>query len=179
MPESTLKFQEYFESYVPELVAGYLARDPVPEMEGTSFTSQVTIEGEKSLTFGVTIDDAKEISVQPGSLENPMVSVTIPEDVIEHITRQISGLTGRKQYDAMGKAKGTLTLEMSMPDDWVLPITITFNGAAEPKATMSGPAEVLAKVMMGEIQGPQAFVEGKIKITGDMMFLMSLANLIG
>jgi putative sterol carrier protein len=67
---------------------------------------------------------------------------------------------------------------MSMPDDWVLPVTITFNGATEPKATMSGPAEVLAKVMTGELQGPKAFMEGKIKITGDMMFLMSLANLI-
>ena len=178
MSESTLQFQEYFESYVPDLIEGYLAQEPVPQMEGTSFTSQVTLEGEKSLSFGMTIDDAKEITVQQGALANPMISVTIPEDVIGHINKQISGLTGRKQYEAVSKAKGTLTLEMSMPDDWVLPIAITFNGAAEPKATMSGPAEVLAKVMTGEIQGPQAFLEGKIKITGDMMFLMSLANLI-
>ena len=178
MSESTLQFQEYFESYVPDLIEGYLAQEPVPEMEGTSFTSQVTIEGEKSLSFGMTIDDAKEITVQQGALANPMISVTIPEDVIRHVTKQITGLTGRKQYEAVSKATGTLTLEMSMPDDWVLPIAITFNGAAEPKTTMSGPAEVLAKVMTGEIQGPQAFLEGKIKITGDMMFLMSLANLI-
>jgi len=178
MPENALRFQEYFESYVPELVERYLAEDPVPEMEGTSFTSQVTLEGETSLVFGVTIKDAKEITVQPNGLENPMVSVTVPEDVIRYITRQVSGLTGRKQYDALGKAKGTLTLEMEMPDHWVLPVTITFNGAAEPSATMSGPADVVAKVMAGEIQGPQAFVEGKIKITGDMMFLMSLTSII-
>ena len=178
MSESTMQIQEYFESYVPDLIEGYLAREPVPEMEGTSFTSQVTIEGEKSLSFGMTIDDAKEITVQQGALTNPMISITIPEDAIRHVTKQISGLTGRKQYEAVSKTKGTLTLEMSMPDDWVLPVTITFNGATEPKATMSGPAEVLAKVMTGELQSPKAFMEGKIKITGDMMFLMSLANLI-
>jgi SCP-2 sterol transfer family len=178
MPQNALSFQEYFETYVPELIGGYLAEEPVADMEGTSFTTQVKVEGRKSLVFGITIDDAKEISVQPEGLENPMVSVTVGEDVIKHITRQVSSLTGRKQYDAMLNAKGTLTLEMEMPDNRVLPLTIVFNGAAEPQATMSGPADVIARVMTGQIQGPQAFMEGKIKITGDMMFLMSLATLI-
>jgi putative sterol carrier protein len=47
-----------------------------------------------------------------------------------------------------------------------------------PRATMSGPAKVIAMVLMGEIEGPWAFIQGKIKITGDMVFLMSLASLI-
>jgi hypothetical protein len=178
MPEKPVQFQEYFESYVPELVERYLAEDPVADMEGTSFTSQVTVEGEKSLAFGVTIKDAKEITVRQGGLENPMVSVTVGEDFIRHTTRQISALTGRKQYDAMLNARGTLVVEMELAGDRVLPVTIVFNGAAEPQATMSGPADVIARVMTGQIQGPQAFMEGKIKITGDMMFLMSLASLI-
>lgn len=178
MPEGALGFQEYFETYLPELVEKYLAERPVVDMEGTHFTTQVKVEGEKSLTFGVTIDDAKDINVQPEGLENPMVSVTVGEDFIRLMTRQVSSLTGRKQYDSMLNTKGTLVLELEMPDDRVLPVTIVFNGAPEPQATMSGPADVIAGVMTGQIQGPQAFMEGKIKITGDMMFLMSLANLV-
>ena len=178
MPEGALRFQEYFQTYIPKLVEKYLAEEPVPDMEGTSFTTQVKVEGEQSLIFGVTIDGAREISVQPDGLENPMVSVTVPEDFIRFTTRQVSALTGRKQYDAILNTKGTLNLEMEMPGGVVLPVTIVFNGAPEPQATMSGPADVLAQVMTGQIQGPQAFMEGKIKIAGDMMFLMSLASLI-
>jgi SCP-2 sterol transfer family len=178
MPQNALRFQEYFETYVPELVTGYLAEEPVPDMEGTSFTTQFTVDGQKSLVFGITIDNAKEISVQPEGLEKPMVSITVPEDFIRLTTRQVSALTGRKQYDAVLNTKGTLVLEMEMPGGVVLPVTIVFNGTSEPQATMSGPADVIAGVMTGQIQGPQAFMEGKIKISGDVMFLMSLATLV-
>jgi putative sterol carrier protein len=41
-----------------------------------------------------------------------------------------------------------------------------------------GPADILAKVMTGELNGPQTFIEGKIKMDGDMMFLMSLSSML-
>lgn len=178
MPETTVEMQEYLESYVPTLVERFLSEKPVPGMEGTSFTTEVTIEGEKSLKFGLDIKDAREIAVLPGGVEDPMVAVRIPEDVLKPLTRQISGLTGRKQYDEMRKAKGTLTIELVMPGDWVLPVTLTFNGAAEPRATLRGPAETMVRVMSGELAGPAAFMEGKIQMEGDMMFLMSLSALV-
>jgi len=177
MPD-TLEMQEYLESYVPDLVGKFLAEKPIPNMEDTTFTVQVTVEGEKSLTFGITIKNAREISVHPGGLENPMLSVSLSEEIIARITREISHFTTRKQYDGVTNAKGTLTVEAAMPGDWVLPVTITFNGAAEPKATLRGPAEVMSKVMAGQISGPEAFMQGQIKFEGDMMFLMSLGSFL-
>jgi len=178
MPEATVEMQEYLESYVPTIVERFLTEKPVPQMEGTSFTTQVTIEGEKSLKFGIEIKDAREITMHPEGIDDAMISIVIPEDVIRPLTRQISQLTGRKQYDEVKRAKGTLTLELEMPGDWVLPFKITFNGAEEPKGTLRGPVETMLKVMTGEIAGPTAFMEGKIKIEGDMMFLMSLSSLV-
>ncbi len=178
MPEATMEIQEYLETYVPELVGGYLAEKPVPGMEGTVFTVEVTVKGDKSLVFGITIEDACKIKLHPGGVENPMVSVTIPEDLMRNITRQVSAFTGRKMYDGASGAKGSLDIEMSMPGDWVMPLNITFNGAAEPKATIRGDAETLTRVMTGELNGPQTFIEGKIKMDGDMMFLMSLSSML-
>lgn len=178
MSESATQMQEYLESYIPSVIGKFLAEKPVPQMEGTTFTTQVTIEGESSLTFGVTIEDASRIKVQTGEVESPMVAVSLPESVMKPLTRQVSQMVGRRQYDDITKAKGTLTIEMEMPGDWVLPVTVTFNGASEPRATMRGPAEVLAKIMTGEVAGPAAFVSGDIKIEGDMMFLMSLSTLV-
>jgi hypothetical protein len=178
MPQSTMEIQEYLESYVPELIGGYLAEKPLDDMEGTVFTVEVTIQGEKSLVFGITIEDACKIKVHPGGLENPMVSVTIPEALMRHVTRQVAGLTGRKQYDGVNQVKGSLDVEMAMPGDWVLPLNLTFNGASEPKAAIRGPAEVLAGVMTGQLNGPQTFMEGKMKMDGDMMFLMNLSSML-
>ena len=178
MAESTMEIQDYLVSYVPSLIEGFLTESPVADMEGTSFTVQVTIEGEKSLTFGITINNGREIAVHPGGLENPMVSVSLPEGLLKQITKQVSTLTGKKQYDEVSKAKGSLTVEMSMPGDWVLPVTMTFNGASEPQAKIIGPSDVIAKMVAGEMSSPEAFMQGKIKMDGDMMFLMSLANIL-
>ena len=177
MSEDTMEMQEYFESYVPTVVGKILAEKPVDGMEGTTFSTQVSIEGEKTMVFGVTIKDAMELKVQSGALESPMLAVTLPESILKPATRQMSQMVGRKQYDELAKAKGTLTVEMEMPGDWVLPIKITFNGAADPRATLRGPVDVLQKVMSGELNGPEAFMGGKIKMDGDMMFLMSLSAL--
>lgn len=178
MSENTLEMQDYLVSYVPGLVGKFLEEKPVPDMEGTTFTLQVTVEGERSLTFGISIADAHKIIVHPEGLDNPMLSIRVSEEVVRHVTRQVATFVGRKQYDGVNGAKGTLSIEMDMPGDWTLPVTLTFNGAAEPKATLRGSAEAMSQVMLGRITGPEAFVQGKVKFEGDLVFLMSLANLL-
>jgi hypothetical protein len=178
MPENALEMQEYLESYVPGLVGKFLEEKPVPGMEDTVFTLQVTMEGEKTFTFGITIKNAREITVHPGGLEDPMLSVRLPEEVIRHLTRQAAHFTGRQQYDGVNEAKGTLTMELAMPGNWVLPVAMTFNGAAEPRATLRGSAEVMSRVVAGQTTGPEAFMRGDLKFEGDMVFLMSLVKLL-
>ncbi len=178
MAGESIGIQEYLESYVPSLVEGYLKEKPVANMEGTVFTVQLTIEGERSLVVGITIEDACRIKVTPGGLDNPMVSVTIPEDVISRFTGIVSAFTGRKQYDGVSSARGALDLQFVLPGDEAIPISLTFNGQDNPRGAIKGPADVLAAVMTGQVNGPQAFLEQKLSMSGDMAFLISLAGLI-
>jgi hypothetical protein len=86
VPEKALGMQEYLDSYVPGLVGRFLAEKPIPNMEDTDFTLQVTIEGEKSFTFGIAIRDARGVTVFPCGLENSMLSLSLPEDILRHVT---------------------------------------------------------------------------------------------
>lgn len=178
MAENTVSLQEYVESYVPGLVSKRLQEKPIPDMEGTDFSVQLVLKGEKSLAYGISIKDAKEITVHAGGMENPMLEVTIPEDVIRPLVDMVSSFTGRKQYDAVTGAKGTVTFEIGMPGNWTLPVTIKFNGADSPSVTISASSQDFAKMATGELSGPMAFMQGKVKLDGDMSFALSLANLM-
>ena len=178
MSEDSIEVQEYVESYIPGLISKRLEEKPVPDMEGTEFTFQFIIEGEKSIAYGVTINDAKKIKVAPGKLENPMVTMALTEDMTKRMVDQVSSLTGKNQYETVKQAKGTLHLEMEMPGDWTMPVDFTFNGASEPSVTISGSAEVFQKIAAGELNGPAAFMQGEIKLDGDMAFALSLASLM-
>lgn len=178
MAENTVTLQEYLESYIPSIISKRLQEKPIPEMEGTHFTVQLVIQGEKSLIYGLAVKDAREITVYPGGMENPMVEVTIPEEVIRPLVDMASSFTGRKQYDAVSSAKGSVRLEMGMPGDWTLPVTIKFNGADSPSVTIAASSTDFAKMATGELSGPMAFMQGKVKLDGDMSFALSLANLM-
>ena len=177
MAENSVGIQEYFESYIPSLIEKRLAEKPVPDMEGTTFTLQLTIKGEKSLSYGIAIKDAKEITVTPGEIENPMFSIVLTEDFIKPIVDMASSFTGKKQYDAVSQAKGTVDVDMSMPGDWTMPLTMVFNGASQPSMRIAGSSTDFAKMASGELNGPAAFMQGKIKLDGDMAFGLSLANI--
>ena len=177
MAGDTIGIQEYLESYVPSLVGKRLAEKPVPDMEGTVFTLQVTIKGEKTLVFGITIKDAREIAVTPGGIENPTLEVTLTEDFIRPLVDLAGSFTGRKQYDAASQARGTVEFEIGMPGNWVMPVSVKFNGASEPSLRIAGSSADLAKIATGELNGPTAFMQGKIKMEGDMAFGLSLSNI--
>lgn len=177
MAGNSIDVQEYFDSYLPSLIEKRLAEKPVPEMEGTTSSMQLTIEGERTLVYGITIKDAKEITVTPGGIENPMFSIHITEEFIKPIVDLVSSFVSRKQYDTMKSTKGAMDLNVGMIGDWIMPIAVRFNGAESPKMTLSGPSADLLKIASGELSGPTAFMQGKIKIDGDLAFGMSLANL--
>jgi hypothetical protein len=177
MAENVIGIQDYLQSYVPGLVAKRLAENPVADMEGTVFKLQVTIKGEKSLVFGITITDAREISVSEGAVDDPTLEVVLSEDFIKPLVDLASSFTGRKQFDAASQAKGTVDFEVDMPGDWTMPVSAVFNGASQPSLKIMGASADLAKIASGELNGPTAFMQGKIKMEGDMGFGLSLSNI--
>jgi len=177
MAEDSIDIQEYLNSYLPSLIEKRLAEKMVPDMEGTSFSMQLCFEGERSLAYGITIKDAKEIIVTRGNVENPIFSIRISEDIIKPLMDFVSSFISRKRYDAVTNTTGRFDLNIAMPGDWTLPVTMIFNGAESPQMALYGPSADLLQIATGEVSAPSAFMQGKIKLEGDLAFGMSLANL--
>jgi putative sterol carrier protein len=188
MPEvkEDVSVKEYFEEIVPKIFEEEMSKLSITGMEGTVFTVEFDVEGQ---SYGMTIKDAKELSITEGSLDSPMLKVKLSEDAWRKaVTGKMEGATdmftdmgqmaNRKRYDTLAAAKGTMDLELSMPDGSTERISVTFNGAESPRVIFKTALEDWAKISSGEMPGPTAFMQGKLKIDGDMGFAMSLGNLM-
>jgi putative sterol carrier protein len=181
--------KEYFEEYVPKLVEEQLAGSPISGMEGTVFTVEFDIKGDQTYVYGITVKDAKDLAVSEGPLENPLIKVELSEDVWRRaVTGKMEGAmdtftdmgqaASRKRYDALVSTKGTMNVELSLPDGSTADIKVVFNGADSPAVSLKAALEDWAKIQSGELPGPMAFMQGKLKIEGDMSFAMALGNLM-
>ena len=174
--------KDYFTNYVPKMFEEQLGGKSIPGMENTEFTLQFTIDG---TVMGVIVKDAKELQVVDGGLDKAMMAVEISEAVWrEAITGKLPGsemftdlgqTASRKMYDAVKGVKGTMNLELSDPD---VSIKVVFNGGDSPVATLRASAATWGEMQTGTLPGPMAFMQGKLKMEGDMAFVMSLNALM-
>ncbi len=181
--------KEYFEEYVPKLVEEQLAGATISGMEGTVFTVEFDVEGDQTYVYGVTVKDAKDLTVSEGPLDNPLIKVVLSEDVWRRaVTGKMEGAmdtftdmgqaASRKRYDALLATKGTMNVELSLPDGSNAALKVVFGGADSPTVSFKAALEDWAKIQSGELPGPMAFMQGKLKIEGDMSFAMALGNLM-
>ncbi len=177
--------QEYFESNVPGLFGEQLAGKSVSGMDGTLFTVQFDIDGQ---VYSIKVADAKDLEVVAGAVDDPMITVKLSEDVWRQaVTGKLAGamdmftdmgnMANRRSYDNLKSARGSMTLELDAGGSPVN-ISVCFNGSTSPTCTFKAAVEDWGKISTGEIPGPMAFMQGKLKIDGDMPFAMSLSNLM-
>lgn len=87
---------------------------------------------------------------------------------------KVDGIDAVVQFDLSGDNGGQFY--MIIKDGTVA----TENGVAEnPRMTMKSTTEDWYKVMTGEMNGMQAFMSGKLKVTGDMGLAMKLQSALG
>ena len=84
----------------------------------------------------------------------------------------------RKRYDSLNSVRGTMNLELDIPDGSQADIKVVFNDAASPEVAFKIGLEDWDLMQKGELAGPTAFMTGKMKIEGDMPFAMALGNLM-
>ncbi len=183
--KSDVTVKEYFEEVVPGLFEEQLGGKTVTGMDGTVFTIQFDIDGQ---AYGLKVADAKNLEVVAGVMDSPMIKVELSEGVWRQaVTGQLAGamdmftdmgsMANRRAYDNLSSARGMMTLDL---DNAGTPVSINvcFNGLNTPHCTFKAAVEDWGKISTGEVPGPMAFMQGKLKIDGDMPFAMSLSNLM-
>ena len=175
-----LDLEEIVTEFLPKLMAQYLQiSGAAKELAGTAFTMCVELSGHK---FNFLARDGADIMAAAGDAENPMVRVSLSiDDMMRFIEpRNIDMLLGmqsalnRRNYDAMEKLGGTAVFELEFPDGAKIPITAVFNSAPAPKAVFRLSMEN-AKELLGRRSNPvQMFMNGTLKIDGDIAFAMAL-----
>jgi putative sterol carrier protein len=184
-----ISVNEYFEEVVPKMVEEQLSGTTMTGMDGTVFAVEFDVKGDQEYAYGITVKDGKDLEVTEGSLESPMIKVVLSEDVWRKaVTGKMEGAMDmftdmsqtatRGRYDAMSSVRGTMNLELGVPDGSQADLKVVFNDASSPEVTFKIGLEDWALMQKGELAGPTAFMTGKMKIEGDMAFAMSLGNLM-
>jgi len=85
---------------------------------------------------------------------------------------------GKPDNSARARAlKGVMALELSRPDHDPFKVELCFNNATAPKTLLRMTIAEYAGMQDGSQNGQQLFMQGKIKVEGDMGFLMQIASL--
>jgi putative sterol carrier protein len=66
--------------------------------------------------------------------------------------------------------------------DWAIVIkdkklTVTKDALLTPRLTLAGDAQDVLKILSGQMDGMRAFMQGKVKVSGDMSLAMKMMNL--
>jgi len=190
MPDE-ISVSEYFEKQVPQLFQEQVASSPVMGMSGTVATIQFDVKGAGGdiQTYSVVIKDAKDMEIVPGPASDPLVRVLLTEDDWrEAVTGGLSGaadmftdmkqMANRGRYDKLSDMKGKLVLDLARPGSDNVCMEVVFNGVENPESTFKCSLDDWGKMSRGELIGMSAFMEGKLKIEGDMAFALSLSSLV-
>jgi putative sterol carrier protein len=120
--------------------------------------------GEANLTVMLTVDDWRDAVL---GRNGAALGLLLPQN-----------RPGRPDNSARAKAlKGTMALELSRPQLDSFRLEMCFNNAAAPKTTLRMALSDYLAMQDGSQNGQQLFMQGRIRIEGDMALLMQVAAL--
>lgn len=170
---------EFIEKVLPLTFSILTEHYPLDNMEGTLFTVQINFCGEDSFEYGVSIKDGKEMSITRGRLDQPSLTVNVPEQAWNIDPTRFFPLPDRAIYDAFQDAKGSFSLEMQPKDGAPWTMETIFNNVAEPGMKMSASPDDLKEIIVGgPAQAIHTFMSGKIQMEGDTTLLFRLGPLM-
>jgi len=181
VPESVTP-EQFFEQFLP---MGFAAQVEVSGTPPADFTMQYHVTGagggdwhvaiaggqmtarkatgEAHLTFSLSVDDWRDAVLGRGGAA---ISLIVPPS-----------RPGRPDNSARAKQlKGTLALELARDGNPVR-VEMAFNDAPAPRTVIKMKVVDYVAMQEGRLNGQEAFMMGKMKVEGDLGFLMQIAAL--
>jgi hypothetical protein len=175
--------EQFFEQLLP---TGFVAQTQAGGAAPQDFTMQYHLTGEGGGDWAVVIREGRMTAARGGGEAN--ITFTLGVEDWRDCVLGRNGATlaviipqGRAgRPDNSGRAKqlrGTLALELAREAGDPLRVEMCFNNAAAPRTVMKIKLADWAAMQEGRLNGQEAFMTGKMKIEGDLAFLMQLAAL--
>lgn len=175
--------EQFFEQLLP---MGFAAQAPAGGAAPPDFTIQFRLTGDGAGEWHATISDGS-MQVRRGSGEaNFTVTLGVGDwrDAVLGRNGATLGLIlpqnrpGRPDNSGRAKAlKGTMALELSRLELEPFRVEMCFNSAAAPRTTLRMTLVDYLDMQEGKQNGQQLFMQGRIRVEGDMAFLMQVASL--
>ncbi|MFN2269435.1 MAG: SCP2 sterol-binding domain-containing protein [Anaerolineae bacterium] len=106
------------------------------------------------------------------------MAFTSVSEILEGISKidaeQVKGVNGVMLFDATGEGGGQWTLTLA--DDGV---KLEEGETTTPDVTFTMDAQDFVAIANGELNAISAFMQGKVKVTGNMALAMRLQSLLG
>jgi putative sterol carrier protein len=183
----TLSMKELFE-FIPKIAKEFMSISPKAaelskEMAGTEFTFLLTVDGTK---YGLVVKNGTEFIVNEGNIPKPMVAMAMSIADIEKMVdmKNADMLLGQQdelnkgKYDTIKNINGKMTVELTHDDGAASKVSITFNGATSPEATLKMKMSDFRALIKKENNPVSLFMSGGIKLEGDMGLAMALQPLM-
>lgn len=182
VPESVTPAQ-FFEELLP---MGFAAQASGEGNVPQEFTIQFRLTGEGGGEWFADIRDGR-MQVRKGTGEAHF-TVTLSVDDWRDAVLGRNGATlslilpanrpGRPDNSGRAKAlRGTMALELARPERDPFRVEMVFNSAPAPKTTLRLALQDYVEMQEGKQNGQQLFMQGRIRVEGDMAFLMQVASL--
>lgn len=187
--EEDITVSEYFEKCVPQLFEEQIAKASVLGMEGTVAKLTFVIKGEETNTYSLVVKDAKELEVIKGTVDNPLLTLELDEDVWrEAVTGKLGQavdmfmdlgqMANRSRFDKVSSLAGSMVLELTRESCPNVKMKAIFNEKETPSVTFRCSIDDWIAISKGELPGVTAYMGGKLAIEGDMPFALELGNLV-
>ena len=181
----------FFEDVLPPMAESYMQTNPLDNMDNTEFSIQFDLEGEGGGTWSIIVQDGKNLQVMPEAYENAKIVMSMSvDDWRKALTEGGSGMDmtammtdpkkqpKRSHYENLKRMKGILTVELKRDDGSIFPFRVKFNQEENPTLKIMMSVEDFAEINSGKANAQQLFMQGKIKLQGDMTMAMNLLTVM-
>jgi hypothetical protein len=169
---------QFFETVLPEGFAAQQAENPSSE----EIALQFHVTGDGGGDWSVKIEGGK-MTVTPGAAPALLTITLSAQDLLDALHSRNGAAPslvipqqqgGGRSSGAVKALRGTMALHLTRAETDPFKIEMCFNGAATPRTEMTiGIADHIA-IQEGRMNAQEAFMTGKMKVQGDMGFLMQV-----